>query len=187
MKDWTQCTGFEWNEGNSDKNWQKHAVTDSECENIFFNQPLIVGPDPEHSASERRFRALGRTDHGRKLLVIFTVRGMLIRVISARDMTRKERDSMPHKNMKKLKSLPALKSEDEEREFWVTHDSMDYVDWDRAERVVFPNLKPSLRSISLRLPVSMIEGLKSLANKRDIPYQSLLKVFLAERLEQERR
>jgi predicted DNA binding CopG/RHH family protein len=64
---------------------------------------------------------------------------------------------------------------------------MDYVDWDKAGRVTFPNLKPSVRTISLRLPVSMIASLKALANKRDIPYQSLLKVFLAERLKQEQR
>jgi predicted DNA binding CopG/RHH family protein len=88
---------------------------------------------------------------------------------------------------KRLRPLPVLKTEDEERQFWSTHDSMDYVAWDKAERVTFPNLKPSVRTISLRLPVSMIAGLKALANKRDIPYQSLLKVFLAERLKQEQR
>ncbi len=84
-----------------------------------------------------------------------------------------------------LKPLPSFKSEDEERKFWATHDSMDYVDWSKAERVIFPNLKPTTRTISIRLPESMIAGLKLLANKRDIPYQSLLKVFLAERLERE--
>ena len=88
---------------------------------------------------------------------------------------------------RKLKALPVFKSEDEERGFWSTHDSMDYVDWNKAERVTFPNLKPSVRTISLRLPVSMIVSLKVLANKRDIPYQSLLKVFLAERLKHEQR
>jgi predicted DNA binding CopG/RHH family protein len=91
------------------------------------------------------------------------------------------------KRVKKLKPLPVFKSEEEEREFWATHDSMDYVDWSKAERVVFPNLKPSARTISLRLPETMIENLKLLANKRDVPYQSLLKTFLAERLKQEMR
>jgi predicted DNA binding CopG/RHH family protein len=89
------------------------------------------------------------------------------------------------KNMKKPKTLPALSSEEEEREFWATHDSMDYVDWSKAERVLFPNLKPSVRTISVRLPASMIAGLKALAHQRDVPYQSLLKVFLSERLERE--
>ena len=92
------------------------------------------------------------------------------------------------KNAKKrLKPLPIFKTEDEERQFWSTHDSMDYVAWDNAERATFPNLKPSVRTISIRLPVSMIASLKALAHKRDIPYQSLLKVFLAERLKQEQR
>lgn len=85
------------------------------------------------------------------------------------------------------KQVPEFRSEDEEREFWATHDSAAYIDWSHAKRRKFPNLKPSLRTISLRLPVSMIEDLKMLANKRDVPYQSLLKVFLAERLERERR
>ncbi len=90
---------------------------------------------------------------------------------------------MPEK--KNLKPIPKFESEDEEREFWATHDSVDHVDWSRAKRGSFPNLKPSTRTISLRLPESLIENLKVLANKRDVPYQSLLKIFLAERVEQE--
>ena len=85
------------------------------------------------------------------------------------------------------KRVPEFRSEDQERAFWATHDSTDYIDWSQARVRKLANLKPSLRTISLRLPVSMIEDLKLLANKRDVPYQSLLKVFLAERLEQERR
>ena len=84
------------------------------------------------------------------------------------------------------KRVPEFRSEDQERAFWATQDSTDYIDWAQAKRRKFTNLRPSLRTISLRLPVSMIEDLKVLANKRDVPYQSLLKVFLAERLEQER-
>jgi predicted DNA binding CopG/RHH family protein len=87
----------------------------------------------------------------------------------------------------KKKPVPELKSEDEEREFWAKHDSTEFVDWQAAQRRKLPNLKPTLRTISLRLPVAMIEDLKVLANKKDVPYQSLLKVFLAERLERERR
>jgi predicted DNA binding CopG/RHH family protein len=86
---------------------------------------------------------------------------------------------------KKLKEIPKFKTEDEEREFWATHDSTDYFDWDKAERVVFPNLKPTTRTISLRLPNSMLERLKVAANKRDVPYQSLIKMFLKERLDKE--
>ncbi len=84
------------------------------------------------------------------------------------------------------KQIPEFRSEEEEREFWTTHDSTDFIHWAPARKYKLVNLKPTLRTISLRLPMSMIEDLKMLANKRDVPYQSLLKVFLAERLEQER-
>lgn len=86
-----------------------------------------------------------------------------------------------------MKEMPEFASEEEEQEFWATHDSTDYIDWSRAQVVTFPNLKPSTQTISLRLPAHMLEQIKLLANKRDVPYQSLLKVFLAERLEQELR
>jgi len=84
-----------------------------------------------------------------------------------------------------MKKIPPFKNEQEERDFWEAHDSTDYIDWSKAERVTLANLKPSIKKISLRLPESMLEELKLLANKRDIPYQSLLKIFLAERLEKE--
>ena len=85
----------------------------------------------------------------------------------------------------KKKRIPKYKSEDRERRFWADVDSTEYVDWSRARRVILPNLKPSLKTISLRLPELMLAELKLLANKRDVPYQSLIKIFLAERLEQE--
>jgi len=85
----------------------------------------------------------------------------------------------------KLKKVPKFKSEKEELEFWSTHDSTDYIDYSKTKRTLFPNLKPSTRTISIRLPESLIEHLKVLANKRDIPYQSLLKMFLAEKVEEE--
>lgn len=84
-----------------------------------------------------------------------------------------------------MKRMPTFKTEGEEREFWATHDSTEYVDWSRAKRAVFPNLKPSTKTISLRLPEAMLEELKLLANKRDVPYQSLLKMYLSERIESE--
>ncbi|MCJ7739901.1 BrnA antitoxin family protein [Candidatus Microgenomates bacterium] len=86
---------------------------------------------------------------------------------------------------KKLKTIPTFKNEDEEREFWGTHDSTDHIDWSKAEEAVFPNLKPSTRSISIRLPEWLIARIKELANFRDVPYQSLMKIFLAERVKQE--
>ena len=86
-----QCTGFEWDDGNKNKNWIKHKVSNSECEQIFFNRPLIVHVDVKHSDFEDRYYALGTTDLGRKLFVVFTIRKKKIRIISARDMSRKER------------------------------------------------------------------------------------------------
>ena len=83
------------------------------------------------------------------------------------------------------KQIPKFEDEDEEREFWATHDSTDYLDWDKAERAVFPKLKPSTKTISLRMSESMLNEIRLLANKRDIPYQSLMKVFLRERIDSE--
>ena len=83
------------------------------------------------------------------------------------------------------KKIPNFSSEAEEREFWATADSAEYVDWKKGRRVVLPKLRPSVKTISLRLPELMLEELKVLANKRDVPYQSLLKVFLGERIEEE--
>ena len=83
------------------------------------------------------------------------------------------------------KKIPTFKSESEERRFWAREDSDEYLDWSKAKSAVFPHLKPSLKTISLRLPESMIEELKVLANKRDVPYQSLLKMFLSERIKKE--
>jgi predicted DNA binding CopG/RHH family protein len=94
---------------------------------------------------------------------------------------------MSAKKNKKKKRVPKLGSEDRERDFWASADSTDYVDWSKARRVAFPDLKPSLKTISLRLPEMMLAELKALANKRDVPYQSLLKMFLAERIAAELR
>ncbi|MCX5753022.1 MAG: BrnA antitoxin family protein [Candidatus Krumholzibacteria bacterium] len=87
--------------------------------------------------------------------------------------------------MKNLKKIPKFNSEDEEREFWATHDSVDYIDWSKGRWMILPNLKPSLTTISLRMPNYLLDELKVLANKRDVPYQSLLKIFLDERVQQE--
>jgi hypothetical protein len=86
-----ECVGFDWDENNSEKNWIAHQARWTEAEEIFFNEPLIVASDPLHSAQEVRFFALGQTDAGRPLFLAFTIRQQLIRVISARDMSRRER------------------------------------------------------------------------------------------------
>ena len=86
-----ECDAFQWDTGNSGKIWEKHRVTPTECEELFFNQPLVLAEDEKHSATEERLYALGQTDSGRLLFVAITIRGRLIRVVSARDMSRKER------------------------------------------------------------------------------------------------
>ncbi|RLB92663.1 MAG: BrnT family toxin [Deltaproteobacteria bacterium] len=85
------CLGFEWDKGNIDKNWIKHKASSSECEQNFFNRPLLIQDDSLHSESEERYYALGKTDINRFLFVVFTIRNNIIRVISTRDMSRKER------------------------------------------------------------------------------------------------
>ncbi len=87
----SDIAGFDWDEGNKEKNWEKHKVLASECEQVFFNQPLIVLDDNKHSSMEKRYFSLGKTDNDRKLFIVFTVRKGLLRVISARNMSIKER------------------------------------------------------------------------------------------------
>ena len=86
---------------------------------------------------------------------------------------------------KRFKPIPRFRTEAEEREFWATHDTTEYLDWSKARRAVFPNLRPSTETISLRLPAPLLADLKVLANERDVPYQSLLKVLLAEQVRRE--
>ncbi|HMZ07650.1 MAG TPA: BrnA antitoxin family protein [Anaerolineales bacterium] len=83
------------------------------------------------------------------------------------------------------KPIPKFKNEDEEREFWSDNDSSDYLNWENAERALFPNLKPSTKAISIRLPESLLDALRQLANERDVPYQSLIKMYLQERIEED--
>lgn len=83
------------------------------------------------------------------------------------------------------KPIPKFKNEDEEREFWSKNDSSEYLNWENAERALFPNLKPSTKAISIRLPESLLDALRQLANERDVPYQSLIKMYLQERIEED--
>ncbi len=87
--------------------------------------------------------------------------------------------------MKELKEMPLFSNEEEEREFWSKNDSSEYVEWEKAERVIFPKLKPSTKTISLRLPEYILDEIKMLARKKDVPYQSLIKIFLHDRLDKE--
>ena len=85
------CTGFQWDAGNAKKSWERHRVSPGECEQVFFNTPLLLAEDEVHSQSEVRYFGLGQTNAGRALFVVFTIRGDLVRVVSARDMSRRER------------------------------------------------------------------------------------------------
>jgi len=89
--------------------------------------------------------------------------------------------------MNRLKKIPKFKDEDEEREFWAKSDSTEYINWKKSEKIVFSKLKPSTKTISLRLPEFILDEIKMIANKRDVPYQSLIKIFLKERIDQELR
>lgn len=87
--------------------------------------------------------------------------------------------------MKNIKSIPEFKNEDQERNFWAKKDSTEYIDWSKADKAIFPNLKLTTESISLRLPSSLLVRIKQLANEKDVPYQSLMKVFLSDRVKKE--
>jgi predicted DNA binding CopG/RHH family protein len=89
--------------------------------------------------------------------------------------------------MSKLKKIPVFKNEDEERAFWAKNDSTEFVDWKKSERITFSNLRPTTKTISLRLPEFILEELKLIAHKRDVPYQSLIKMFLKDRIDKELR
>ena len=89
--DFDNLVGFDWDEGNKQKNWEKHRVAYTECEEVFFNQPLLISEDIKHSSQEKRYYVLGRSDTGRTLFLVFTVRNNHVRIISARDQSKKER------------------------------------------------------------------------------------------------
>lgn len=171
-----KVTGFDWDDGNSQKN-DRHDVSMAEAEQVFFNAPVLVLPDPTHSQTEPRYHALGKTIDGRRLHVTFTLRGdgKLIRVISA---------GRSAKFMsKRPKAIPKFSSEAAERAFWEKNDSTQYLDWSKAQVAAFPNLKPSTKTISLRLPQHLLDAIKTAANARDVPYQSLIKVWLQEKVQ----
>jgi len=173
----SDVVGFNWDDGNIYKNEKKHGLKRQEIEEVFFNEPLLIKEDFKHSLNEERCFALGITNNGKRVYVVFTKRGEFIRVISARLMNKKERLFM-----RELKKIPKFNSEQEEREFWETHDSTEYLDWSKAKKVTFPNLKKSTKTISLRLPADMLDRLKVKANAMDVPYQSLIKMILQKEL-----
>lgn len=180
MKIILEPLSFEWDVGDISKNSTKHGVSCQEAEEVFINQPLIVVVDDKHSGSEKRFHVLGRSSNNRFLFSSITIRNQKIRIISIRDMNQKEK-----KYMKNIKDMPKFKNEAKERDFWNKNDSTEYVDWSKADQAIFPNLKLTTESISLRLPSSLLLRIKQLANERDVPYQSLMKIFLSDRVKKE--
>jgi uncharacterized DUF497 family protein len=104
MSDAAEATEFDWDGGNAEKNWLRHRVSQSESEQVFFNRPLVIAEDEPHSQAEVRHFALGRTDAGRLLFVAYTLRGEKIRIISARDMTRRERKEYEHAQAQELET-----------------------------------------------------------------------------------
>lgn len=156
------------------------SVLTAESEQVFFNAPLLLIADVKHSRIELRFHALGKTEDGRLLHIFFTLLndGKNIRVISARDMHKR---SVLFMN-KQLKTIPHFSSEEEEQAFWESHDSTNYLDWSKAQSVVLPNLKPTTKTISLRLPQHLLDSIKAAANSGDVPYQSLIKNWLQEKV-----
>ena len=181
---------FDWDENNIFKNEIKHKVYFLEAEEIFFNKPLTI--DKTNFKEEIRYVALGITKKKRKLCIIFTLRLDRIRIISARDQSKKERKvysslEFNSNHMSQIKKLPKFKNEDEERDFWVLKDATDYFDFKKPTKIDFSSLKPSSKSITLRVPESLLKDLKMIANRQDVPYQSLMKIYLQERVAKELR
>lgn len=108
MSEDADATEFDWDGGNAEKNWLRHRVSQSECEQVFFNRPLVVAEDELHSYGEARFYALGSTDLGRLLAVVYTLRGEKIRVISARDMSRREQKEYENAQTQESEADPAV-------------------------------------------------------------------------------
>lgn len=104
----TDAIEFDWDDGNGEKNWLRHRVSQAEAEQVFFNRPLVVADDELHSRNEVRFYALGRTDAGRFLFVVYTVRNEKLRVISVRDMTRRERKEYEYVRAQELQAHPEV-------------------------------------------------------------------------------
>lgn len=108
MSEDVDATEFDWDGGNAEKNWLRHRVSQNESEQVFFNRPLVVAEDDLHSVEEARYLALGRTDLGRLLFVVYTLRGEKIRVISARDMTRREQKEYEHAQAQEFEANPKV-------------------------------------------------------------------------------
>lgn len=165
---------FEWDKGNLHKSYQKHGISQTEAEEIFEDENILIISDVKHTQKEKRMLAVGKTVLGRTLFAVYVVRKGKVRIISIRPMHQGR-----WLNMKKLKKIPHFKNEEEENNFWQRVDSTEYVDWSKAEHWVFPNLKLSTKPITIRITESLLNRFKIKANKLDVPYQALMKQALA--------
>ena len=163
---------FQWDEGNGQKNFVRHGITREESEQVFFN-PYVLKPDKIHSSREDRFHLIGKTDAGKILFMSFTIRNNKIRIISAQPRIKKK-----GKLMKKLKKTPIFKNEDREKAFRDNHSSMDYIDWSKAKKGIFFNVKPTTRTISIRMPAITLAQLKLSGQAYGCAVQSLIKQYV---------
>jgi predicted DNA binding CopG/RHH family protein/uncharacterized DUF497 family protein len=176
--DLTAAEGFQWDSGNARKN-EKHGVSQQGGEQVFLNQPLLLVEDMKHGGAESHLHALGKPTRDACFTsrLPFATRAVLFASYPQGRCIERRGRSMP----RSLKPIPKFRSQAQERKFWETHDSTDYLDWSKAVPARFPNLKPSTKSISLRLPIDLLERIKVEANRRDVPYQSRIKIWLAEK------
>lgn len=163
---------FEWNKGNSDKP-KKHGLTLEETEEAFFDDKKVIFGDWKHSIAEERITLLGKTKKDKLLNITYTIRRNKIRVITAEQSTGRRRHYM-----KKQLDIPKFKNEDEEAEFWANLDLSKYLEPSDFERVSFPNLKPTTRPISIRIPEYLLNRVKEKANEINVPYQALIKQYI---------
>lgn len=163
---------FQWDMGNSGKP-TKHGLSLSETEEAFFDYNKVLFADWRHSKTEHRLTLLGKTKKGKLLNITYTLRKDKIRVITARNINKREVILM-----KKQLNIPKFNDEDEEAEFWSNLDLSKYLEPKDFERVSFPNLKPTSSSISIRIPEYLLNRVKEKANEINIPYQSLIKEYI---------
>jgi uncharacterized DUF497 family protein/predicted DNA binding CopG/RHH family protein len=169
---------FDWDEGNEQKNWIKHNVSAKEAEEPFFTDEQLILEDIRHSTKlEARYILIGKSKQDRMLFIVYTFRENKF-VLSPLE-TRTGRRCYC---MKKPLNLPEFKNEDEERDFWDKIDISEYFEPSDFKRVVFPNLKPTKRLISIRLPDDLIAEVKQKAKKDDIPYQQLIRQYIRQGL-----
>ncbi len=179
MLDLPEVIGFDWDEGNLTKSKHKHRVEPAESEQVFNNNPVYFY-DEKHSQQEERYFAYGITNAGVGCLLRLLC-GIIRSELSLLEIKIKKSAAF----MKKLKKIPRFKNEAEERAFWETHDSTEYIDTTHPITLRFPNLRTTISEVTLKLPALLVKDLKILAQEKEISYEKLLEGFLWEKLREE--